>query len=254
LIHPTALVHPNADLGKNVSVGPYSVIEDGVSIGEGTSVGNYTTVKSGTTIGKGCHIFHNCSIGEIPQDLKFKGEETQVEIGDNVTIRESVTINRGTADKGKTVIGSNVLLMATVHVAHDCFLGDHVIMSNLTTLGGHVTVEDYAILGGCVLVHQFTNIGAHVFIGGGFRAVQDVPPYILAAGEPLAFKGLNKIGLDRRGFSNETIAAIKKAYRLIYIKKAPKKEVIEKIQNELNDVPEAMHIAEFLSSSERGII
>lgn len=248
------MVHPNAELDTNVSIGPYSIIEEGVTIGEGTSVGNFTTIKKGTSIGNECTIFHNCSIGEIPQDLKFKGEETQVEIGDKVTIRESVTINRGTSDRGKTTIGSNVLLMATVHIAHDCIVENNVIMSNLTTLGGHVTIEEYTILGGCVLVHQFTKIGAHVFIGGGFRAVQDVPPYILAAGEPLKFKGLNKIGLERRGFCKATIAAIKKAYRMIYISKMPKKEAIESIQNDLNDIPEALHVAEFLNSSERGII
>ena len=237
-----------------MSVGPYSIIEEGVTIGSGTSVGNFTTIKKGTSIGNQCNIFHNCSIGEIPQDLKFKGEETQVEIGDKVIIRESVTINRGTSDRGKTTVGSKVLLMATVHIAHDCIVENNVIMSNLTTLGGHVTVEEYTILGGCVLVHQFTKIGAHVIIGGGFRAVQDVPPYILAAGEPLKFKGLNKIGLERRGFSKETIAAIKKAYRMIYISKMPKKEAIETIQNDLSDIPEALRVADFLISSERGII
>lgn len=141
------MIHSNAELGNNVSIGPYSIVEEGVQIGDDTVVGNYTTIKNGTSIGKQCNIFHNCSIGEIPQDLKFKGEETQVEIGDNVIIRESVTINRGTVERGKTSIGNNVLLMATVHIAHDCIIEDNVIMSNLTTLGGHVTIEEWAVLG-----------------------------------------------------------------------------------------------------------
>ncbi len=248
------MIHSNAELGNNVSIGPYSIVEEGVQIGDDTVVGNYTTIKNGTSIGKQCNIFHNCSIGEIPQDLKFKGEETQVEIGDNVIIRESVTINRGTVERGKTSIGNNVLLMATVHIAHDCIIEDNVIMSNLTTLGGHVTIEEWAVLGGCVLVHQFTTIGAHAFVGGGFRTVQDVPPFILVAGEPLKFKGLNKIGLKRRGFNDQTIASIKKAYQMIYKSKLSRKESVELLRNDMNNIPEVMQVVEFIESSDRGII
>ena len=169
-------------MGQNVSVGAYTIIEDGVTIGDGTSIGNHNTICRGTTIGANCTIFHNTSLGEAPQDLKYGGEETLTFIGDNVLIRESVTINRGTVAYGKTVVGNNVLLMACAHVAHDCTVGDNTIMANLATLGGHVELGEWVNLGGGVMVHKFKKIGSHSFIGGGFRAVQDVPPFIIAAG------------------------------------------------------------------------
>ncbi len=254
-IHSTALITPGADLGANVSVGPYSIIEENVLIGSGTSIGNHTTVKSGTTIGANSRIFHYCSIGEIPQDLKFAEEETTTTIGTNVTIREAVTINRGTAARGSTVIGNDCLLMAYTHVAHDCILGNNVIMANLATLGGHVELGDWVSLGGGVLVHQFAKVGAHVFIGGGFRIVQDVPPYILGAGEPLKFAGINQIGLRRRGVDAQTRSLIKEAYKLYFNSmKLNRKEALEMIKKEMKQTKEIKYIVQFIESSQRGII
>ena len=216
LVHPTAVVDPAAVVGANVKIGPYSIVEANVTIGDECTIGNHVTICANTTIGKGCRVFHSSSIGEIPQDLKFEGEETKTTIGDRTTIREYVTVNRGTKSHGETQIGSDCLLMASTHVAHDCILGDNIIMSNLSTLGGHVVIGDWAILGGGVLIHQFTKIGAHVLIGGGFRAVQDVPPFILGAEEPLKYQGINTIGLKRRGFSVEERKLIKNTYRIYF--------------------------------------
>jgi len=205
-------------------------------------------------MGSNCTIYHNCSIGEAPQDLKYAGEKTTAIIGNNVIIRESVTINRGTIAYGKTEIGNNVLLMASAHVAHDCIIGNHTIMANLTTLGGHVELGEYVNLGGGVLVHQFSKIGSHSFVGGGYRVVQDVPPFIIAAGEPLRFGGINKIGLQRRGFSDENRSLIKKAYRLYFISKMRKSDALNKIKAELPATDEINSIIQFIESSERGII
>jgi len=241
-------------LGQNVSVGAYTIIEDGVTIGDGTSIGNHNTICRGTTIGANCTIFHNTSLGEAPQDLKYGGEETLTFIGDNVLIRESVTINRGTVAYGKTVVGNNVLLMACAHVAHDCTVGDNTIMANLATLGGHVELGEWVNLGGGVMVHQFTKIGSHSFIGGGFRAVQDVPPFIIAAGEPIRFGGINKIGLERRGFSDEGRAEIKKAYRTYFLSKLTRTDALKKIKSEMSGSDHINTIIDFIESSERGII
>lgn len=241
-------------MGQNVSVGAYTIIEDGVTIGDGTSIGNHNTICRGTTIGANCTIFHNTSLGEAPQDLKYGGEETLTFIGDNVLIRESVTINRGTVAYGKTVVGNNVLLMACAHVAHDCTVGDNTIMANLATLGGHVELGEWVNLGGGVMVHQFTKIGSHSFIGGGFRAVQDVPPFIIAAGEPIRFGGINKIGLERRGFSDEGRAEIKKAYRTYFLSKLTRTDALKKIKSEMSGSDHINTIIDFIESSERGII
>lgn len=241
-------------MGQNVSVGAYTIIEDGVTIGDGTSIGNHNTICRGTTIGANCTIFHNTSLGEAPQDLKYGGEETLTFIGDNVLIRESVTINRGTVAYGKTVVGNNVLLMACAHVAHDCTVGDNTIMANLATLGGHVELGEWVNLGGGVMVHQFTKIGSHSFIGGGFRAVQDVPPFIIAAGEPIRFGGINKIGLERRGFSDEGRAEIKKAYRTYFLSKLTRTDALKKIKSEMSGSDHINSIIDFIESSERGII
>ncbi|HJL75518.1 MAG: acyl-ACP--UDP-N-acetylglucosamine O-acyltransferase [Candidatus Marinimicrobia bacterium] len=254
LVHPTALVSEDSHLGTNVAVGPYSVIEGGVVIGDDSSIGNHTTIKTGTTVGIKARIFHNCSIGEIPQDLKFGGEDTTAIIGDNVTIRESVTINRGTSAGGSTEIGNNVLLMACTHIAHDCIIGNNVIMANLATLGGHVELGDWVFLGGGVLVHQFTKVGAHVFVGGGFRIVQDVPPFILGAGEPLQYSGINQIGLRRRGFDSKSRKLIKEAYKLYFRSKHNRKNAVEKIRTDLEQTDEIKMIVDFIESSDRGII
>ena len=217
-------------------------------------VGNFNTICTGTIIGDNCKIFHNCSIGEIPQDLKYKGEKTGTTIGSNVIVRENVTINRGTTAYGTTKIGNNVLLMAAAHVAHDCIISDNVIMANMATLGGHVEIKESASLGGGVLVHQFCRIGSHVFIGGGFRAVQDVPPFILAAGEPLRYGGINSIGLKRRGFTKEAMTNIKKAYRKYFRSDLPRSSALEEMKNEMANSVEIKEIIDFIDTSERGII
>ena len=253
-IHPTAQVSSDARLGNKVTIGAYTVIEAGVTIGDNSSVGNFNTICNGTIIGENCRIFHNCSIGEIPQDLKYKGEQTGTTIGSNVIVRENVTINRGTTAYGTTKIGNNVLLMAAAHVAHDCIISDNVIMANMATLGGHVEIKESASLGGGVLVHQFCRIGAHVFIGGGFRAVQDVPPFILAAGEPLRYGGINSIGLKRRGFTKEAMTNIKKAYRKYFRSDLPRSSALEEMKNEMANSVEIKEIIDFIDTSERGII
>ena len=253
-IHPTAIISSKVELGQDIHIGPYTIIEDDVKIGNGTCIGNHNTICSGTTIGENCLIYHNTSIGEAPQDLKYEGEKTLTLIGDNVLIRESVTINRGTNAFGKTIIGNNVLLMASVHIGHDCIIGDNTIMANLSTLGGHVELGEWVNLGGGVMVHQFVKIGSQSFIGGGFRVVQDVPPFIIAAGEPLRFAGINKIGLERRGFSEESRNIIKKAYRMYFVSKLNRGEAIIKIKSELSKSEEIQKLIKFIENSERGII
>jgi len=241
-------------VGTKVKLGPYSIVEANVTIGDDCTIGNHVTICSNTTIGQGCRIFHSSSIGEIPQDLKFEDEETNTTIGDRTTIREYVTVNRGTKAYGVTQIGSDCLLMASTHVAHDCIVGDNVIMSNLSTLGGHVEIGEWAILGGGVLVHQFTKIGAHAFIGGGFRAVQDVPPFILGAEEPLKFQGVNTIGLKRRGFSVEERKLIKNTYQIYFRSGLNRQDALHKIESDIPMSPYKDQIIDFIRSSERGII
>jgi len=253
-IHPTAIVHPKARLGDGVTVGPFSVIEENVEIGENTRIDSHVLIANGARIGKNCHLHHGAVISTIPQDLKFAGEETFLEIGDNTIVREYCDLNRGTKERGKSVIGANCLLMAYVHVAHDCIVGNNVILANGVQLAGHVTIEDFVTIGGMVPVHQFCRIGKHAFVGGGFRVVQDVPPYILAAGEPLAYKGLNIIGLRRRGFPQETIALLRKCYRFLYQAKLNTSQAVEKIRSELEPTPEIQAILEFIEKSERGFI
>ena len=209
-----------------MEIGAYTVVEADVEVGENSWIGNHVNLRSGAHIGKRCKIYHSSVIGEVPQDLKFEGEESTAILGDEVIIREFVTVNRGTKALGKTIVGNKSYLMAYVHVAHDCTIGNNVIMANAIHMGGHVEIGDWAILGGGVLVHQFTKIGAHAMIGGGYRAVQDVPPYIMAAGEPLKFSGINAIGLRRRGFSGNTRKEIKAAYRLLFRSKMDKDEAV----------------------------
>ena len=253
-IHSTAIVDSYAKLGKDVIVGPYSIIESDVIIGDRTEIGNHVTISSGTIIGNDCKIFHSASIGAIPQDLKYNNEETKLIIGDRNIIRESVTINIGTKASGKTTIGSDCLFMAYVHVAHDCNIGDNVIMSNLTTLGGHVNIGDWAILSGGVLVHQFCNIGSHSFVGASGLVTQDIPPFILAAGSPLEYSGLNSVGLKRRGFTIEDRKQIKSIYNLFFRSKNNRKDNISKIKKEIPISENTKLIINFIKSSERGII
>ena len=254
LIHQTAVIDESALLGSNVKIGPYSIIGENADIGDNTVIGNHVNILPNVKIGTSCQVFHASSIGEIPQDLKFEGEDTKTIIGDNTIIREYVTINRGTSESGETRVGSNCLLMASTHVAHDCILGDNVIMSNLTTLGGHVEVQNWVVLGGGVLVHQFTKIGEHAFIGGGFRVVQDVPPFILGANSPLAFQGINSIGLKRRGFSPSDRKIIKEIYKVYFRLTENRNESILKIEKEFPKSSLRDQILNFIRSSNRGII
>lgn len=251
---PLAYIHPAAKIHPSVVIDPFVTIEQNVEIGEGTRIGSNVTILEGARIGKNCNIFPGAVISGIPQDLKFVGEETVAIIGDNTTIRECVTINRGTASKGKTVVGSNCLIMAYCHVAHDCVVGDNVIMSNATQLAGEVVVDNFAIIGGGSLVHQFCHIGSHVMVQGGALINKDVPPYVKAGREPISYAGVNSIGLRRRGFSNETIQQIQNIYRYLYLSGMNNSDAIERIEAELPATKERDEIVLFVRNSKRGII
>jgi UDP-N-acetylglucosamine acyltransferase len=247
-------IHPNAKIGKNVTIEPFSTVYDNVEIGDDTWIGPNVTIFSGARIGKNCRIFPGAVISAIPQDLKFKGEDTTVEIGDNTTIRECVTINRGTTDKMKTAIGSNCLLMAYVHVAHDCILGNNIIIANSVNLAGHVEIEDYTILEGLVAVQQFVKIGAHAFITGGSLVRKNVPPFTKAAREPLQYVGINSVGLRRRGFSNETVLEIEDIYRTLYVKGHNVTNAMAVIEQEAPVSKEKDQILTFIRESKDGIM
>lgn len=251
---PLAYIHPDAKISSSVVVDPFVTIDKNVEIGEGTWIGSNVTIMEGVRIGKNCKIFPGAVIGAIPQDLKFKGEETLAIIGDNTTLREYVTVNRGTAAKGKTVVGDNCLLMAYCHVAHDCVVGNNVIMSNSTQLAGEVVVDDFAILSGAVLVHQFSHIGSHVMIQGGSRVAKDVPPFVTAGRDPLSFAGVNSIGLRRRGYNNEQIRDIQDVYRYLYQSGMNTSHAVERITAELPATKERDEILLFIKNSPRGII
>jgi len=251
---PLAYVHPDAKIAPSVVIEPFCTIDKNVVIGEGTRIASNVTILEGTRIGKNCVIFPGAVIGAIPQDLKFAGEDTTVEIGDNTTIREYVTINRGTAAKGKTVVGSNCLVMAYCHIAHDCVVGDHVIMSNSTQLAGEVVVDDWAIIGGGTLVHQFSHIGSHVMIQGGSKINKDVPPFIKAAREPISYCGINSIGLRRRNYTNEQIRDIQEIYRYLYQSGLNNSDAIERIEAELPATKERDEVILFVRNTPRGII
>ncbi len=253
-IDPTALVSPKAEVGDGVFIGPYSIVEDNVKIGSGTHIASQVLIASGARIGNKCKIHHGAVISTIPQDLKFAGEETELEIGDGTVVREFATLNRGTKDRGKTSIGRNCLIMAYAHVAHDCIIGDNVILANAVNMGGHVTIEDFVIVGGMVPIHQFVRIGSHAMIGGGFRVTKDVPPYVLAGREPLSYEGVNLVGLRRRKFSPESISRIETAYRIIYDSNLNVSNALEKIKNEMDQTEDVRRIVEFIETSERGII
>ena len=251
---PLAYIHPAAKIAPSVVIDPFVTIEQNVEIGEGTRILSNVTILEGARIGKNCTIFPGAVIGAIPQDLKFRGEETTAIIGDNTTIRECVTVNRGTAAKGKTVVGSNCLIMAYSHVAHDCVVGDNVIISNASQLAGEVVVDNYAVIGGGTLVHQFCHIGPHVMIQGGALVNKDIPPYVKAAREPIAYAGVNSIGLRRRNFSNETIRDIQETYRYLYLSSMNISDALERIEAELPATKERDEIILFVKNSKRGII
>ena len=253
-IHNTCIVHKDAKIGNNVRIGPYSIIEENTIIGDGTIICPYVHVKSGSIIGKNNKIFQNSTIGEDPQDLKYGNEVTQLIIGNNNVIRENCTLNRGTSYANKTVIGNDCLFMAYVHVAHDCIVRDKVILANGVQLGGHVEIGYNATVGGMTPVHQFCKVGDHSFIGGGRVILQDVPPYILATGEPLQYAGINSVGLRRRNFNQETRNIIKSAYKLIYKSNLNLKQSIDSIKSKFILSEEIKKIINFVENSDRGLI
>lgn len=254
MIHPTAIVHPRARIEEGVEIGPYAVIGEHVNIAAGTTVGPHAVIEGWTEIGRDNRIFQFASIGAIPQDLKFRGEKSFLRIGDRNTFREFVTMHRGTEDGGgETVIGSDNLFMAYTHVAHDCRVGNKVILANVASLAGHVIVEDHAVIGGFSGVHQFVRIGCHTMIAAGSVVTQDIPPYTTAQGDRAKTVGLNLVGLKRRGFSTESVRSLKSAYRLVFRTGQRLEEALEQIDRELGDSPEAAAFADFIRNSERGI-
>lgn len=253
--HPTAIIHPNARLADDVTVGAYSIIGENVEVGAGTSVGPHVVIEGHTRIGKNNRIFQFSSLGGIPQDKKYAGEPTRLEIGDNNTIREFCTFNIGTSqDAGVTRVGNNNWVMAYVHLAHDCHVGNDIVLANGAQLAGHVHVDDYAILGAFVGVHQFCQVGAHVMVGGGCLLFQDLPPYVMVGGNPAAPHGINSEGLKRRGFSSGTIMAIKRAYKTLYKSGLPLEQAKDEISAQAAEHPELNLFTEFLARSTRGII
>ncbi|HIF85042.1 MAG TPA: acyl-ACP--UDP-N-acetylglucosamine O-acyltransferase [Flavobacteriaceae bacterium] len=254
MYNPLSHIDPSARIAKNVVVEPFTTIENNVTIGEGTWIGSNVTVMSGARIGKNCSIFPGSVISAVPQDMKFNGEETLVFIGDNTIIRECVTVNRGTTDRNKTVIGKNCLIMAYCHIAHDCIVGDNSIFSNNSTLAGHVTVGSYVILAGMVAVHQFCSIGNHAFVAGGSLVRKDIPPYVKAAREPVSYVGINSVGLRRRGFDNKVIMEIQSIYRTLYQKKYNNTQAVHIMEAEMEATKERDEIILFIKNSQRGIM
>ena len=255
MIQPLAYIHPEAKIADNVVIEPFVTIHKNVLIGEGSWIGSNSTIMEGARIGKNCKIFPGAVISAMPQDLKYKGEETTVTIGDNTTIRECVTLNRGTAlDKNDTRIGNNCLLMAYTHVAHDCIIGNSVIIANAVQLAGHINIDDFAYIGGSSAIHQFVSVGAHAMISGGSLVRKDVPPFAKAGREPLAYIGINSVGLRRRGFSDETISEIQDIYRTIFIKKYNISQALDIIEGEMKPTKERDEIVNFIRNSNRGIM
>jgi UDP-N-acetylglucosamine acyltransferase len=254
MIHSTAIIDPEADIGENVTVGPYSVIKGHVRIGAGSVIGSYVFIDSYVEIGPNCQIFQYASVGTAPQAIKYKGEETWLKIGQNSIIREFATLNRGTVfGGGVTEVGEDNFLMAYTHVAHDCRTGKGVIMANNATLAGHVIIGDHVTVGGLVAIHQFVRIGDYAFIGGKSALVKDIPPYVIAAGDRATLHGINKVGLQRRGFSSESVSQLKKAYRIIFRIGLTVKEAVERVMAEVDNTPEVLKLVEFINSTQRGV-
>jgi UDP-N-acetylglucosamine acyltransferase len=254
MIHPTAIVSPDADIGENVEIGAYSIIGEDVTIGKGTSIGPHVVIDPQVDIGPDCRIFQFAAIGAIPQDLKFGGEKSRVKIGPGVTIREFVTIHRGTEPGGSvTQVGEKSFLMAYTHVAHDCRIGKMVVLANNTTLAGHITIGDHATVGGLVAIHQFVRVGDYAFIGGKSAVVKDVPPYVIAAGDRAILHGLNRVGLKRHGFSDRAMAALKKTYRILFRYGLTLNEAIQRVHAEVEIVPEVETFIGFIKASSRGV-
>jgi UDP-N-acetylglucosamine acyltransferase len=251
---PLAYIHPGAKIATNVVVEPFTTIYNNVTIGAGTWIGSNVTIMEGARIGKNCRIFPGAVISAIPQDLKFDGEDSLAIIGDNTTIRECVTVNRGTKASGKTQVGNNCLIMATSHIAHDCRIGNHCILANGSVIAGHVTIGDYAILSGLVAIHQFIHVGSHALVSGGSLVRKDVPPYTKAGKEPISYIGINSIGLRRRGFTTEKIREIQNIYRILYQKNYNTTQALEKIEAEMEATKERDQIILFIKNSQRGIM
>lgn len=252
--HNLSYIHPDAKIADNVKIGPFVTIEADVEIGEGTEIHSGAVILNGSRIGRNCRIHSSAVIGGVPQDLKFKGEKTLAIIGDNTVIREFATINRGTASKGKTVIGNNCLIMAYCHVAHDCYLHNNIIMSNACQIAGEVEIEDYAVIGGGTLVHQFTHIGQHIMLQGGSHVNKDIPPYAMVGREPISYIGINVVGLRRRGFTREQLGRIQEIYRYIYFSDLNNSDAINRILDETPQSAERDLIVNFIRSSSRGIV
>lgn len=252
--HPLANVSPKAKIGANVVVEPFATIHDDVVIGDNSWIGPNAVIWEGARLGKNVQVYPAASVSSVPQDLKFAGEKTETFIGDNSIIRESVTISRGTADKHKTVIGNNCLLMAYVHIAHDCIVGNNCIFANAVQVAGHVTIDDYAIIGGASALHQFVKVGAHVMLSGGSLVRKDVPPYTKAAREPLTYAGVNSVGLRRRGFPADKITEIQEIYRIIFLKGLNNSKALDLVENEVAPSTERDYIINFIRSSERGVM
>jgi len=254
VIDPLALVSKKAQLGENVTIGTFAIIGDDVVIGDGSKIAPHAIIQSGARLGKECKVASFAVIGGPPQDLKYKGEPTTLEVGDRCDIREYVTLNRGTAETGKTVIGSNCMFMGNTHVGHDCRIGDNCIVSQSAVVGGLVVTGKWVIIGGLTPIHQFVHIGDHAMIGGGFRVVKDVPPYIRGGREPFVFEGLNSLGLRRRGFTPQSIEQIDKAYVLLYQSNLNVSQAVARIRTDLEQTPEILNILNFITNSKRGII
>ncbi len=253
-VHPTAIIDPEAEIGADVTIGPYCVIGSAVVLGQGCWLQNHVTLCGPTKIGARNRFHAYCSIGQQSQDLKYAGEPTYLEIGDGNTFREFVTVSRATGKENVTRIGNQGNFLAYSHIAHDCDVGDRVIFSNNATLGGHVIVQEYAILGGLTAVHQFCRIGKHAITGGCTKVVQDVPPFMIVDGNPAEVRGINLVGLERRGFTADTIRALKEAYRILYRAKLNTKQALEELAKTLGETPEVRDLMQFIGSSQRGIV
>jgi UDP-N-acetylglucosamine acyltransferase len=253
-IHPTAIISPDAEIGRNVEIGAFAIIGEGCTIGAGSIIAPRATLERNVTLADSVKVGIGSILGGAPQDLKYEGEETTVEIGEGTVIREYVTVNRGTAHSFKTTVGNNCLLMSYVHIAHDCRLGNNVILSNVVQLAGHVTIEDRAILSGLSAVHQFARIGHHSFIGGMSRVSKDIPPFLKAVGNPVKLYGLNTIGLQRSGIDEGTIRELKRAYRLLFRSDLNVTQAIERAQTEIEPLPEVLELIRFVEASERGVV
>jgi UDP-N-acetylglucosamine acyltransferase len=252
-VHPTAIVDAAAELGEGVVVGPWAFIGPRVQVGDGTEVGPRVLIEKDTTIGEDCRLSNGAVLGTDPQDLKYKGEYSTLHVGDRTVVREFATLNRGTEASGRTVVGTDCLLMAYSHVAHDCEIGNHVVLANSVNMGGHVLIEDWVIVGGLTPIHQFVRIGAHAFVGGGSRVPQDVPPYCRVAGNPPRLYGLNSVGLERRGLSEDVRRALKQAYKLLFQGSENLSAALDRAEREVPGIPEVKHLIQFVRSSERGV-